>query len=265
MSRSTRTRMQENLCPRRRKLAERYTISVTNGREAPELGSPRRRCPHCGYIYYDGHFREAALLEYDARAFCPSLALWSAMLALAILMLVWDGTLLAAPTGIDALPGAMALGSAALVVWSVHVRRHRETADARCREKSERRLDAYRGEDALGVSLRRMAEADYLYFLLAHGETVPDYFFRRIGAVRDEARVQSERERWAGEARQFAERLDRENERLAAENEAEYWEYFLTLDPDGALFERHARSHGMCPAHFRDHCRAMAAKGDRVK
>lgn len=100
MSRSTRTRTQENLCPRCRKLAERYTISITNGREAPELGSPRHRCPYCGYIYYDGHFCEA-----------------------------------------------------------------------------------------------------------------------------------------------------------------EYWEYFLTLDPDGALFERHARSHGMSPAHFRDHCRAMAAKG----
>lgn len=260
MSRSTRIRVQEVVCPRCQQVAERYTIHITNGKEEQVAGTPRRRCPHCGCRYFDDHFYESALREYDAKAFSPSALLWSMVLIASIGSLVMDGNGLTAPTVMNVLDTVFAFVSVAMLLRALYIRRNRASLDARCQKKSEQRLDAHCSDDELGQSLRRLSQEEYLYFLLANDVEIPEYFFRRIGCVRDTARAEKERERYAEEKRRLEERVEREAARKAAEAEREYYEYFLSLDPNGSLFRRHAQSHNMSPERFRKHCQSMVDK-----
>lgn len=260
MSKSTRIRVQEVVCPRCQQVAERYTIHITNGKEEQVAGSPRRRCPHCGCCYFDNHFYESALREYDAKAFSPSVLLWSIVLVASIGSLVMDGNGLAVPTIMNILDSVFAFVSVAMLLCALYIRRNRASLNARCQKKSEQRLDAHGSDDELGQSLRRLSQEEYLYFLLANDVEIPDYFFRRIGCVRDTARAEKEREHYAEEKRQLEDCMEREAVRKAANAEREYYEYFLSLDPNGSLFNHHAQSHSMSPERFREHCRSMVDK-----
>lgn len=260
MSRSTRVRIQEAVCPRCQQVAERYIIRITNGKEETAPDTPRRKCPHCGHLYFDGHFYERALQEYNAKPFSPSLVLWSIVLIASIGSLVMDGKGLAAPTAMNILDAVLAFASVAMLLWALYIRRNQTALNARCRKKSEQRLDAHCSDDELGRSLRRLSQEEYLYFLLANDVEVPEYFFRRIGCVFDAVRAEKESERCVDEKRQHAEFADREAAQKAADAEREHYEYFLSLDPNGSLFKRHAQCHNMSPERFREHCQSMVSK-----
>lgn len=247
-------------CPHCSQEAERYSLRSENGVELPLLGSPRRYCPHCGRDYFDGHYHEDALYHYATRAFRPIRKAW--IFFLAAYTLAHCITVLVPPQypiadAVYFLCFAVCIG--AFLVFLFLPKRGAKV-EARRQEQVERELDRHHQDDALARSLLRMANVDYLHYLIDHGVEVPEYFFRRLSHPSISAyptpdfRQQAAREQW--EDRQSRQRAHRK----ALEEEAEYYEYFLSLDTNNRYFLSSAAQAHMSPDAFRDHCKAKATQ-----
>lgn len=142
----------------------------------------------------------------------------------------------------------MTVASIALLLIALHRKENREEYEAAREKKMEERFrNAEQQDKVLAVSLNRMGNEDYLYYLIDNEVEVPDYFFRRIGIRRDTERIQNARRK---KTLQYEIRRCRD--------ELEYHEYYLALGTDDWIFRQQAQSKGMEFQAFEDYCRAQA-------
>lgn len=245
-------------CPSCGHEIDRYNLRTEAGIEQPMLGCPRRVCPHCGRDFYDRNYCEDALHYYRTRRRPVALA-WAVLVVLCYLPKLLAQLIPASSSIFEPMIGALALIAIAYFIWFIITPFQSKKAETRRRRHVEAALDRHDRDDALSRSLLRMANEEYLHYLTDHGVAVPEYFFRRLSRQSasvyptPDFRQQAAHESWQ------AEQNRQKAHRKALEEEAEYYEYFLSLDPDGRQFLSSAAQARMAPDAFRNHCKAKAA------
>lgn len=226
-----------------------YCGKVLEFRYAPpyEYGCPRIVCLRCGKQHFDGFYREKALVEYQTRA--PMWNIWICA-AFVAYSLYFDYTVLQMDPEIIMLETAAAavllpVISISLLLIALHRREHREEyVSAKEKKLEERFRNAERVDRDLFVSLNRLGNEEYLYYLIDNEVEVPDYFFRRAGLCRNEERI-----------RKMQRKRELQNEKKRLQDELEYYEYYLSLGTEDRIFRQQAQSKGMEFKTFEDFCR----------
>lgn len=227
-----------------------------------EYDCPRRNCPRCGREYYDGCFVEPAIHFYELEPERPEILSWLVSSAIAVVVEV----LLLIRGGLADLPIPTVVFGAITV--SLLIKTHRRLYPYLRREEYNRkfhedRLGYLRGEKALpqslAQSLKRLSDEEYLYYLIAHGANVPDFFFHRIGLAPDCARVEE-----LDQQRQARAELRARKEKVCRlRDELEYYTELLSHGLDDTAFKTQAKMHGMTPDMFAEHCHSLVGSTRR--
>lgn len=226
----------------------------TGNPKGAKSGTPRRLCEHCGQIYHDNEYREPALSYYFLKPEPPIYKRWVAAAPITALLIFY--ILFVFGITEDNAPTLLIL-AVALIVFSIRMFRGlkdhfhpKEYEDAFQKQK----MPYYRGDKKLSQefseSLQRMSKEEYLYELTACGETIPDYFFHRIGAVPDEAQLADAYALY--KARQRKSTLVQIF--LELQGEKERHEEFLSLPIESLSLRKQAELHGMSPSDFKTYC-----------
>lgn len=231
-------------CPHCGKILEyRYTTPY-------ECGCPRIVCKYCGRQHFDGFYQEKALVEYRKRApmwnvwICAAFVVYCLYMDYRMFRIGFENLL---PESIIAF-SIMTVVSIVLLLIALHRRENREEYVASREKKMEERFrNAAEQDKVLAVSLNRMGNEDYLYYLIDNEVDVPDYFFRRAGIQKDTERIEKARRK---------KKLQYEIKRCR--DELEYYEYYLALGVDDRIFRQQAQSKGMEFQPFEDYCRGQA-------
>ncbi len=151
--------------------------------EQPLAGSPLRKCPDCGRIYFDDAYAEAALTAFEtAEVKFPYIKILYALVPTAGAAVYLRQHLLTPTTG--SLVPLIAF-SAIAILFDVMLICELVKAARRGRRRKDflDRLEGRAGEAEPGLreSLERLSKKDYLDALVKCGEYVPVYFYKRIG------------------------------------------------------------------------------------
>lgn len=214
------------------------------------FGTPRRECPQCKYVYFDGYFLEKALnYNLSYREYTP-LSLWVsvtiAVVCLDILFFMGNPPYRLLPLLIVV---ALSLACAVMLPLSLYRWKRSSRGPAFSPEELERQILAFPHNYEIVESARRMADPDYLYFLMENGVDVPEYFFRRMDTpypLEEVRRYKAEKTR----------AVNRENLR----DELEYYEYCLSLGTENPAFRQIATQQNLSPKAFETFCRKSADK-----
>ena len=146
-------------------------------------GSPLRKCPDCGRLYFDEIYAEAALTAFEkAEIRFPYIKILYALIPTAG-ALVYLHQYRNAP-GTTALVPLITFGAIA-VLFDILLIAELVKAARRSKVKKEllARIEGRAGalEQELRESLERLKSKDYLDALTKCGEAVPAYFYQRIG------------------------------------------------------------------------------------
>ena len=147
-------------------------------------GSPLRKCPECGRLYFDEIYEEAALSAYEkVKIGFPYIKILYAAVPTAG-ALVYMITYLKKPDAGALVPliafGVIAVFFDVLLLLEL-IRTSRKSA---VKKELISRFEGGALETELRESLERLSSKSYLDALEKCGEDVPEYFYRRIGEKR---------------------------------------------------------------------------------
>lgn len=151
-------------------------------------GSPLRKCPECGRLYFDEIYEEAALSAFEkVKIGFPYIRILYAAVPTAG-ALVYLRTYLNAPGPGTLVPliafGAIAVFFDVLLILEL-IKTSRKSAVKR---ELLSRFEGGTLETELRESLERLSSKSYLDALEKCGEDVPEYFYHRIGEKRPSRR-----------------------------------------------------------------------------
>jgi len=146
-------------------------------------GSPLRKCPDCGRLYFDEAYAEPALTAFEhAEIRFPWIKILYALVPTAG-ALVYLGQYRSTPAA-GALVPLIAFGVIALLFdVMLIVELVRAARKSRVKKELLSRLVGRAGamEEELRESMERLKQKDYLDALVKCGEDVPKFFYERIG------------------------------------------------------------------------------------
>ena len=146
-------------------------------------GSPLRKCPECGRLYYDDVYAEAALTAFEqAEIKFPWIKILYALVP-TFGAIVYLRQCLSTPTTGALVP--LIAFSVIAVFFDVMliVELVKAAKNSRIKKDVLAHIEGRAGEveEELRESLERLKKKDYLDALLRCGEDVPTYFYKRIG------------------------------------------------------------------------------------
>lgn len=219
------------------------------------FGTPKRVCPSCGKIFFDGFFLEKALNYWVRSRPFPYFPICAAF-TFAFLLCDWNHLIAnppATPLQVIVYGGGTILCLILLPFsWRRWIRENSKPDFSP--EELEGRMMASPGNYDLVESARRLADPEYLFFLMDNGVEVPDYYFERMDTPPDWEQVRRHREELERKERMKNLAVSRET----YQNELEYYEYCLSLGPADPAFRQMASQRGMAPQAFEAYCRRGA-------
>lgn len=215
------------------------------------FGTPRRQCPQCKHIYFDGFFLEKALNYNLFNNECIAPRLWAGLTLVSVCVDLLFFIYRQPPYPLLTLLIVCALSLTCIVMLSLSLYRWKRhySGSAFSPDELERRMLSFPDNYDIVESARRMADPDYLFFLMENGVDVPEYFFQRL----DTPYPIEEIRRYKAEKAQTV-------NRKKLRDELEYYEYCLSLGAEDPSFRQMAAQQNLSPKAFESHCRKAADK-----
>ncbi len=153
-------------------------------------GSPLRKCPDCGRIYFDEGYAEAALTAFEqAEIKFPYIKILYALVP-TVGAVVYLRQYLNVPSTGALVPliafGVIAIFFDVMLIFELVKAVKKSAVKKELLARFERNAEAL--EEEVRESLERLKKKDYLDALEKCGEDVPKYFYKRIGEKRPSRR-----------------------------------------------------------------------------